>query len=182
MIRKILRRPALAVLLAALAICGVARGGDSLTVSANVPAVIIAPRNSGRNFLELPALEFLFEVRASCSAGRSPKSLSLGIADSRKSLAASEIASDGPTELRLEVPANQLAPLAVENFCVTAAAEDDNAAAEPQTLLSVAAALSAQASLLCEGENDQVMTYVSRPLDVSLECALPAEAQKSRSE
>lgn len=159
-----------------------AHGRDSLNVSANAPTVSVAPRNAGRNFMRLPTLEYVFEISAKCADGRLPKSISLSVADSRKSLVAEQIALDGPTELSLQVPANQIAPLAVENFCIADGGDDSTVDADSQTELSVSSALSAQASLLCEGADDTAMTYVSRPLDVSLVCGAVSEEEEAGSE
>lgn len=155
---------------------------DSLSVAANVPTVSVAPRDVGRNFMRLPALEYLFEIRASCSDGRVPKSVSLNVADSRKSLAADQIVDGGPTELSLQVPASQIAPLVVENFCISLTGEDADAASDARKQVSISSALSAQASLLCESEDDKAMTYVSRPLDVSLVCERVTEEEDAPSQ
>jgi hypothetical protein len=95
------------------------------------------------------------------------------------SLAAEQIASDGPTEFSLQVPASQIAPLAVEDFCIAEDGDDENPVGDLQTKLSVESALSAQASLLCEGEEDRAMTYVSRALDVSLVCDAVSEEEET---
>lgn len=128
--------------------------------------------------MRLPTLEYVFEIRAKCSGGRMPKSISLNVADSRKSLAAGQISLDGPTELSLRVPAGQIAPLAVEDFCIADAGDDGKVDGIMQAELSVASALSAQASLLCEGEDGAAMTYVSRSLDVSLVCEAVSEEEE----
>ena len=152
-----------------------AAGKDSLSLTANAPTVAVAPRSPGRSFLQLPSLEFKFQVRARCSGSRSAESLSLNVADTRTSIAADRIAKDGPTEVELVIPAGQIAPIVVENFClVEESAPAGRAAAEPEQL-TISAALSAQASLLCTGEEDQAMTYVSKTLDVSLQCQVPAD-------
>ncbi len=168
--------------LIAVTFCDPAYGKDSLSVVANSPTVSVAPRDPGRNFLRLPTLEYVFEVRAKCSNGRLPKSLSLNVADSRSSLAADKIVNDGPTEISLQVPASQIGPLVVEDFCVAAAEEDDEPLSDVQTQVSIPAALSAQASLLCEGEDEKAMTYVSQTLDVSLVCESASREDASVSE
>jgi hypothetical protein len=48
--------------------------------------------------------------------------------------------------------------------------------------MTIPAALSVQASLLCEGEEDKAMTYVSRPLDVSLVCEPLPDSTESQVE
>ena len=149
---------------------GPAVARDSLTVAANSPTVTIAPRNPGRSFLRLPALEYEFEIYANCADNRSPESLSLNVADTRRSLVAGQIIGDGPTEFSLNVPASQIAPIVVEDFCVLQDGQNDEDVVDLSTHVTIPAALSAQASLLCKADEDRVMTYVSRTLDVSLVC------------
>lgn len=170
MIWTTLRRLVPLAILVAFTIPGSAQGKDSLSVTANSPTVPVAPRDPDRNFLRLPALEYVFQIRANCSEGKLPKSLSLNVADSRKSLAAEQIVSDGPTEFSLQIPASQIAPLVIEDFCVAAADGGGNPANDAQTQIFISSALSAQASLLCESDDDKTMIYVSRTLDVSIVC------------
>ena len=155
--------------LLAITAAGPAMGKDTLLVTADTPLVPLLPRNPGRNFVRLPTLEYKFEIRAHCSDSRSPALLSLNVADTRKSLPAGQIISDGPTEIRLRIPASQIAPIVIEDFCVVQLEEVGDSSAAP-TQITIPAALSAQASLLCEGDEDKAMTYVSRPLDVLLVC------------
>ncbi len=159
-----------AVLLLAVTAAGPALSKDTLSVIADAPVVPLSLRGPGRNFVRLPTLEYTFEIQTQCTESRSPRSLSLNVADTRKWLAADEIVIDGPTEIRLRIPASQIAPLVIEDFCVVPGAEDGEGNSDPTAQITIPAALSAQASLLCEGDEDKVMTYVSRPLDISLVC------------
>ena len=160
-------------LLVALA-AGPAVARDLLSVAANTPAVNIAPRNPGRNFVRLPTLEYEFEIHSRCTDSRTPESISLNVADTHESLQADKIANDGPTRISLRIPASQIAPLVVEDFCIVSGEDDDDAASDARSLaqsqITIPAALSAQASLLCANGDDKAMTYVSRTLDVSLVC------------
>lgn len=90
--------------------------------------------------------------------------MSLSVADTRKAFDGDQFGEDGLRSFGLRVPARQIAPMAVEEFCI--AAPDP---AQP-TQLTVSGALSAHASLLCGDDTEQKMTYVTRPLDVVLEC------------
>jgi len=166
------------VFLLAVTVAGPAVAKDTLSVTADAPAVELSPRSAGRNFVRLPTLEFKFEIESSCSGGRSPGALSLSVADTRKSLAADQIISDGPTEISLRIPASQIAPLVIEDFCTAQVDENGDRINEAPTKITIPAALSAQASLLCEGEEDRAITYVSRPLDVSLECRRPTTGEE----
>ena len=166
-------------LLLATTTAGPALTKDSLSLEANAPIVPLAPRKPGRNFVRLPTLEYIFEIHTHCSGSRSAESLSLNVADTRESLQARQIISDGPTEISLRIPASQIAPLVVESFCIVQVEEDDDRISESATQITVTAALSAQASLLCRGEEDQAMTYVSQTLDVSLVCERPTNDNDS---
>jgi hypothetical protein len=81
-------------------------------------------------------------------------------------------------ELRLLIPAKQLAPIAIAAFCVAAAPSVDasipDASSEPASgrsqEMTIVSALSAHASLLCTSDSDQAITYVSAPLDIRLVC------------
>ena len=159
-----------AAVLLAVSAAGPAQGKDTLSVMADAPVVQLSPRGRGRNYVRLPTLEYKFEIQFQCTESRAPGSLSLNVADTRKWLAADDIASDGPTEIRLQIPAGQIAPLVIDNFCIARGEEDSAGNSDAPTQMIIPAALSAQASLLCEGDEDKVMTYVSRPLDVSLLC------------
>ena len=165
---------AVAVVLAIAAASPVA-AKDFLSIVANAPAVPLEPRRAGRNFVRLPALEYLFEIYAQCTDNRSPESLSLNVADTRKSLQADDIANEGPTGISLTIPANQIAPLVVEDFCIAVPEENNGRPDGTPVQLNIPAALSAQASLLCVGAEDQAMTYISKTLDVSLVCDRQAE-------
>ena len=143
---------------------GTQTDNPEFSIAADAPTVSVSPRPAGRNFIRLPSLEYMLVVRPHCGEGRTPGSLTVNIADTRRTVRAEAINIESPTEITLKVPAAQIAPLAVEGFCVTG-----NGQAAPGEL-HIAAALVAQASLLCTGEGDQAMVYVSRPLAVSLIC------------
>lgn len=175
MIRTTTYLAAAVVLLIATTAASPVAAKDFLSIVANAPAVPLEPRRPGRNFVQLPALEYLFEIYAQCADNRSPESLSLNIADTRKSLQADNIANVGPTEISLTIPANQIAPLVVEDFCIAVPEENDGGPDGTTVQLDIPAALSAQASLLCVGAEDKAMTYISKTLDVSLVCDRQAE-------
>jgi len=170
-----------AVLLAITA-AGPATGKDTLLVTADAPLVPLLPRNPGRNFVRLPTLEYLFEIRVHCSDSRSPALLSLNVADTRKSLAAGQIIGDGPTEISLRIPASQIAPLVIEGFCIVQPAENGDGISAAPSQITIPSVLSAQVSLLCEGHEDQAITYVSRALDVSLRCDQVTDSDHSEDE
>jgi len=148
---------------------------SSLTIVASTPVVSIQPRQGNGKFIRLPTLEYTFKIRARCNLNRNPTSLLLSIADTRKSLDTADISWEPPAELTLKIPAEQIGPIAVEEFC-HAADEDIASNDNIKKQLTIFAAMSAHASLRCESESDQHVNYVSKTLDVKLICEQPDPA------
>ncbi|HZD52183.1 MAG TPA: hypothetical protein VE175_03995 [Woeseiaceae bacterium] len=157
---------------------------DRVVIRVTAPVVTISPAAAGRHFVDLPALEYAFEVVTDCGDGGMPDSLSINVADTHATLPAAAF-EDSPTQhLVLRIPARQTAPVAVHGFCTDAstpagratkdraglslAARVDSPDAERLTLPDI---LSAQVSLVCSDGDQRRMTYVSQPLGVSLACA-----------
>ncbi len=112
----------------------------------------------------------------------SPASFALNVADTRITLDAAELdgqAAAAGQQLKLEIPANQLAPVAINAFCeLPPAVPEPGDDAEHQadirdSELTVPAALSAHASLLCASESQRAMTYTASSLDLLLVCRVP---------
>lgn len=147
---------------------GIAVAGE-ITVSAQTPVVTIETRAAGRNFIQLPTLEYAFTVELRCRPDLAPDAFSLSIADTRVSMSAEYIPAGAPVEITVRVPANQIAPVAVEGFCMA----EESESAQRQMLadsVSIPSVLSVQASLLCTNESNSEMTYASQPVDVTLNC------------
>ena len=145
-----------------------------LKFSANTPTANVLPRGRERAPLQLPDLEYQFRIDAVCRESLSPVSLSLAVADTRRSFNAEQIDDGALRDVRLVIPAAQIAPVVVANFCVTESDAGNAIPAAPSSL-TVHAALSAQASLLCAGDEDRSMKYASASLDVLLVCYQSSE-------
>lgn len=145
----------------------------SLSFTASKPQVQVLGRSGRRDYLHLPSLEYTFILTARCGADFEPHSVSLSIADKFRSLPTDQLVDLATgAELKMTVPAKQLAPLAIENFCVKNDAEKDAENAPVNATASIRAAFSAQASLICTNEQQQQqITYASNPLDIVLICA-----------
>ena len=151
----------------------------ALTISADTPEVSVGQREPGRGFLALPQLDYSFSLQPACADDWTAGSLSLSIADSRIYIDPAALdASASSVEAKLSVPARQLAPLPLSGFCEAAMPADEPAGdlsnGEPVIAagqsLKITAALSAHAALLCESEDQQRMTYVTKALDINLVC------------
>lgn len=140
-----------------------------LQLSAVAPTAKVQPRSRERAPVQLPDLEYQFRIDAVCRESLAPVSLSLAVADTRRNFNAEEIGRGALREVRLVVPAAQIAPVIITDFCVAESDAGFVSPAVPSSLI-VHAALSAQASLLCAGDEDRSMKYASAHLDVILVC------------
>ncbi len=158
-----------------LCLSGAAMTGD-LVVSASTPAVEVSTRPAGRNFMRLPTLRYEFVLTANCPGTLSAQSLSLSIADTRVAVGRDEIGAGSRLEMSVAVPAAQIAPVAVENFCTP---DDPEAAQNEPGTLRIPSILSAQAALTCGDEESSEITYASESLDVLLRCEIDESATHS---
>ena len=160
---------------ASMAIAAASEPVHDIEITVDVPIVTVTPRPPGRVTIRLPSLTFAVTVAVDCEANWQPDSVSISVADSGASLDAEQLQAGGELQLELRIPANQIAPLRMEKFCI---ADDlDGPDAVNQNSISVPGVLSAQASLRCATESKQSTMYVTKPLDVVLECAAPVPAK-----
>lgn len=150
-----------------------------IALTANAPLVSVSPRPTGRHFVDLPELEFSFEIDAQCSSDWIAESLFLNVADTRLTFNKEQMAGNEHNRIVLRVSERQLAPIAVHDFCATENTDIDPASridptegAAPFNVKdrAISAALSAHASLRCASGGQQRVVYVSQPLDLTLAC------------
>lgn len=142
---------------------------ERLDVIASAATAPVEASRAGRRAIRLPALTYRFQLRHACAVPARPMSLSLAVADSRQTIAGDDLAAaNGIARLRLELPAGQIAPVAVDDFCVANAPRERRAAA-----LTLPALLSASASLRCVDDARVTVTWATVPLDVVLVCRGP---------
>lgn len=141
---------------------------DELRITADTPAVMISTRQPTRNFITLPDLDYVFELRFACSAALQPRAVSLSIADTRMSLPQSQLAGPPGQRVSLTIPAGQIPPVRIETFC--RAEPGDGETPERRVIPGV---LSVQGSLVCADDEKHRITYASIPLDVAVHCERP---------
>ncbi len=142
-----------------------------LGISADVPVVAVAPRRPGRFALRLPTLTYALTLTAACAENWRPNSISISIVDSKVSFPADRLQDAEALEFELRIPSSQIAPLRIENFCMT----NESGVAHAKTL-TISDVLSAQGSLRCATDSTETIRYVTKPLDVMLECDMPDAA------
>ena len=109
-----------------------------------------------------------------CEANWRPDSVSISVADSRASLNAEQLQVSRELGLELRIPSNQIAPLRVEHFCIVGGEDEQGTANRNE--ITIHGVVSAQASLRCASQSTESIVYVTKPLDVLLECAVPEQA------
>ena len=160
---------ATAALLALTAYSAATDQSAAVSISANTPSMPVTRRATDQSPLIVPGLEYEFQVETRCSEGSEPESVMLSIADTREHLPPAQLNQSSTTFL-IRVPAKQIAPLQVDEFCIDETPQDS-------MRLTIGAVLSAQASLVCSGDGEKSITYTSTSLDLMLTCEDLAAAE-----
>lgn len=182
--KTILRTGSISLFICVGSTAAQAQMDGELRIHADTPVVQIENRDDRRSFMRLPTLTYELDIAKKCGGDLKPAVLSLSIADTRRSFQTDDISADDNLAVQFAVPAAQIGPIPLENFCANASTaegevEIDSRVAEADSL-TVPAVLSLQASLLCASETESRITYASTSLDVTLECSAP-ETQNSGS-
>ena len=114
---------------------------DRLEVESDPATAIIARQDDGRQLIRLPRLEFPLRVDAYCGGGGELQSLSISVADSRQTIAGADYPANDVFATTVSVSPRQIAPIAVQEFCVAAVPAGESRLLET--------ALIAQVSLRC---------------------------------
>lgn len=160
------------LLLAAMALASVAWPDSPARLVVEVPpaAASIQPLPAGR-LLRLPTLEFEFAIHASCGPDQAVASVSISVADTRKTLSGAEFEDAAVVNTTIGLPARQISPIVVDDFCPDTQGENSN--------LLIRGAVTAQVSLRCASADGDSITYASQSLDVTLVCDANREDQGS---
>ncbi len=145
-----------------------------LIVRAQPAIVEIDPLPAGRRLVSLPNIEFVLMVEPQCAAPASAESISISVADTRKTEQVSNFADDASIEMILKIPSRQSGRLAVDTFCQ----HGEYPLSGPQELL-VRDAFTAQLALRCTSDGMQAIVYAVQRLDVSLRCRVTDKSEVS---
>ena len=163
------RAPILALILAMSCIHNVSADGN-FNVTAQEALASVTPRAANLRLVELPALEFEFQVAIEC-AGEA-ESLTLSVADTFTTLGKDRLRDQQSAVTRLTVPAQQLTLTASDGFCI----KNDAATADE---LLVPGFATAYASLRCAETQGTSVGFASTSLQVRLRCVRePGENQE----
>jgi hypothetical protein len=143
----------------------------ALTLQANETSAQLLPREQGPQQVVLPLLEFSLLASFACPSDADAESVTVSIADTHKRFGANEISDKTSLNVLLSVPASQIAPVTVADFCIDDAADEKN--------LLVPGVATAQVSLRCRSENESFLYFASTVLPVRLHCAPDANQDVS---
>jgi len=166
-----MQHPQIPFLLLLLAVTSIARSetGSELLVRAGPVAVEIEERQAGQREINLPTLEVALSIEPRCESGKHVASVSVSVADTRRSFVGTDFEVDSLIETTLSLPERQLGPLILDRFCAT----DDDAIGHDRSI-RIVDTFAINASLRCEDDTRQTMTYTTVGLEVELLCK-PAE-------
>ena len=160
-----MKRPRVPILLAAC-LCvttELAAADASLRLLANESSAQLVIRERGPQQVSLPPLEFSLLATIACPPGSDVESVTVSIADTHKRFGPNEISDEAALDVPISVPANQVAPVTVADFCV-----DDETGDEKSLLVPGVA--TAQASLRCRSQNESFLYFTSAALPLRLHC------------
>ena len=128
--------------------------------------VTIDRRPAGRRLITLPGIEFTLRIQPDCAPGLILDSLSISIADTRRTFHGTDFTAQSFIETTLHIPRRQVGPLAIDEFCTNDTSADDS-----RLTAHVADAYTASVSMRCASDTSQSVVYDTLPLDITLQCA-----------
>jgi len=137
---------------------------SQIKVMSEPATVEITAQPAGRRLIQLPALEFSLTIEPQCESDMYVESISISVADTRATVTVAE-PDEAVLTTTLTLPRHQAAPLAVVNFCQTAADQSQSSRE-----LLVRDAFTAHLSLRCSNDERQSIVYASQALDLALRC------------
>jgi len=151
---------------ALLAIAAAAFGDDGarLIIRAEPAVADIGPLPADRRLIRLPDLEFPLLIEPHCAADLRVESVSISVADTRRSYGARKFDTNMLLKTTIRVPRRQIGPLAVDRFCL---ADGDG---ENEHSARIPGAFTANVSLRCANDIRQSISYETLALEVRLLC------------
>ncbi|MEJ2129048.1 MAG: hypothetical protein P8X81_09390 [Woeseiaceae bacterium] len=148
----------------AAAVIAAAEPGARLGIEAEPAVAKIRPFAEGRRLVHLPALEYQLNLDTHCGESAFVQSVSISVNDTQITLNSDHVANVAGEPVGFTIPARQVAPVAIDGFCV----EEDSDS--QQAGLLIRDTVTVHLSLRCKNETREWITYASRGLDVTLLC------------
>lgn len=144
-----------------------------LTLKARESTAQLEPRDAKQHHVTLPALDVAILASLACPAGTKAQSLTVSVSDTHQYFGAELLADAVSLEVAFNVPSNQLAPIAIPDFCVTGGLPDNQE-------LGLPGIATAQVSLRCLSKDDSTSVHFSSaPVPVRLYCRADGDPESS---
>lgn len=144
-----------------------------LTVQVKESTANLQPGDAKQREVRLPALDVILTASLVCPARAKAAALTVSVSDTHHYYGPELLADAVSLEAAFSVPARQLAPVIISDFCVTGGPMDDQG-------LRLHGVATAQISMRCRDENDATsLHFTSIPLPVRLYCRPDAAPEAS---
>lgn len=138
--------------------------GAAMTVLAKESIARVEPGDAKQREVRLPALDVAVVASIECPGNATATSLIVSVSDTHHYFGPKVLADAVTLEAAFEVPARQLAPVVIPEFCVRGAPDDDQS-------LKLNGVATAQLSMRCSDENDaSSIHFTSVQIPVRLYC------------
>ena len=167
---KLLRLPCLLVpMLSPVAVFS--SDGGAFAVQVKESIATLEPGDAIRREIRLPAIDVAIVTSIECPANATAFSLIVSVSDTHKHYGPEALADAVSLEAALTVPAHQLAPVVIPEFCVKGAPVEEQS-------LRLDGVATAQLSMRCRDENDSAtVQFTSVPIPVWLYCSPDGEPE-----
>lgn len=146
-----------------------------LTVQAREAIAQLQPRDAELSQVRLPALELAILASFECPGDSKASSLTVSVSDSYQHFGTELLTDAASLEASFSVPAGQLPPIAIPEFCISGERTGDRG-------LQLPGIATAQASLRCSSANDTIsMHFQSVSVPVRLYCLEDGDPEESSS-
>lgn len=147
--------------------------GDTLTIQVKESTAELEPGDAKQREVRLPALDVAIIASLECPASSKAASLIVSVSDTHQYYGPGVLADAVSLEAAFSVPASQLAPVVISEFCVKGTPADNQG-------LRLHGIATAQISMRCRDDNDSTSLHVtSVPIPVRLYCRPDAAPEAS---
>jgi hypothetical protein len=144
---------------------------DALTVQAKESTARLEPGDASQREIRLPAIDVAIVASIECPADAKVSSLIVSVSDTHQHYGPEVLADAVSLEAAFSVPARQLAPVVISDFCVKGQPAEDQS-------LKLDGVATAQVSMHCHGEDDLASVhFTSVAIPVRLYCSPDGEPE-----
>lgn len=147
--------------------------GAAITAQVKESVARLEPGDAMRREVRLPTLDVTIVASIECPANATASSLVVSVSDTHQYYGPKALAAAESLEAVFKVPAHQLAPVVIPEFCIKGTPEDNRS-------VELHGVATAQLSMRCSDEDDSSsMHFTSVQVPVRLYCLPDGEPEAS---